>query len=73
MQPYRLYLQRRAADLRDERERGELRAYQLLNLINLATSFSDVIYTLGRYYLDRFGWAVDFNILMGADLQRIYR
>ena len=73
MQPYRLYLQRRAADLRDERERGELRAYQLLNLINLATSFSDVIYTLGRYYLDRFSWAVDFNILMGADLQRIYR
>jgi hypothetical protein len=41
-------------------------------LINLGTSFADVIYTLGRYYMDRFGWAVDFNITMGADLQGLY-
>ena len=49
-----------------------MRAYQLINLINIGTSFSDMIYILGRYYLNRFGCAVDFNVLLGVDLQGLY-
>lgn len=49
-----------------------MRTYQLLNLITLATSFSEIIYTFGRYYLDRFTCSIDFNIILGADLQFVY-
>ena len=51
---------------------GEARVYQLLNIISLATSFCDVIYTFGRYYLNKFGWEIDFNIVLGADLNGLY-
>lgn len=50
----------------------EAKVYQLLNIINLATSFCDVIYTFGRYYLGKFGSAIDFNIALGADLNGLY-
>jgi hypothetical protein len=46
--------------------------YQLLNLINLGTSFVDIIYTFGRYYMNNFACAIDFNIILGADLQGLY-
>lgn len=54
-------------------EGGEgARVYQLLNLINLGTSFADMIYTFGRYYLHRYGCAIDFNVSLGADLKLLY-
>jgi hypothetical protein len=31
-----------------------------------------VIYTFGRYYLEKYSYAIDFNIVLGADLQLIY-
>ena len=45
----------------------------MLNIITLASSFSDVIYTFGRYYMDKFACAIDFNIILGADLQGLYQ
>jgi len=39
--------------------------YQLMNLIQSATAFSDVIYTLGRYYSKMYPFATDFNIILG--------
>jgi hypothetical protein len=44
-----------------------------MNLIHLGTSFADIIYTFGRYYMDKFTCAIDFNIVLGADLQSIYQ
>jgi len=38
----------------------------------MGTSFADVIYTFGRYYLHKYGCAIDFNITIGADLQMVY-
>lgn len=49
-----------------------MRVYQLLNLINLGTSFADIIYTFGRYYMDTFSCVIDFNIILGADIQGLY-
>jgi GTP:adenosylcobinamide-phosphate guanylyltransferase len=51
----------------------EVRVFQLINLLTMGTSFTDIIYTFGRYYLNDYGWAVDFNITIGADLQIIYK
>ena len=48
------------------------RAYQLINLLNTATSFTDILYTFGRYYMQQYGCTIDFNIVMGVDLQAIY-
>ena len=42
-------------------------------MITLATSFSDAIYTFGRYYLDKFTCIIDFNIILGADIQELYQ
>lgn len=49
-----------------------MRVYQLLNLMNLGTSFADIIYIFGRYYMNMFTCAIDFNIILGADLQGLY-
>lgn len=78
LEPYRLYLQRRvlihSGDLEGGRKiEREGRVYQLLNLLHLGTSFSDIIYTFGRYYMDSFACVVDFNIILGADLQGLYQ
>ena len=77
MEPYRLYLQRRILLYSGElpfttREQKQARVYQLLNVINIATSFSDIIYTFGRYYMEKFTFIIDFNIILGADLQSLY-
>lgn len=39
----------------------------------MGSTFADIIYTFGRYYLNQFGWAVDFNITIGADLKVVYQ
>lgn len=39
--------------------------YQLMNLIQAATGFSEIIYTLGRYYSKVYPFAADFNIILG--------
>jgi hypothetical protein len=41
--------------------------YQLMNLIQAATSFSEIIYTLGRYYAKTYPFAADFNIILGKN------
>ena len=82
MEPYRLYIQRRTLLLSTEnnshnkniprKQQREAKVYQLINLITLGTSFADIIYIFGRYYLDKFTCAIDFNIILGADLQGLY-
>ena len=76
--PYKLYLQKRASSRICEyygksNSECEVRVYQLINLLNMGSTFADIIYTFGRYYLHQFGWAVDFNITIGADLKVVYQ
>jgi len=42
--------------------------YQLINLIHSGISFSDVIYTLGRYYIKKYPLTIDFNIMLGTNI-----
>lgn len=35
-------------------------------------SFSDVFYTFGRYYRERYPFAIDLNIVVGKDIQKNY-
>jgi hypothetical protein len=39
--------------------------YQLINLIHTGICFSDIIYTLGRYYIKKYPFTIDFNIVLG--------
>lgn len=39
--------------------------FQLMNLIQAGTSFSEIIYTLGRYYGKVYPFSADFNIVLG--------
>lgn len=76
--PYKLFLQKRAVSqinvfYAKSNTESEVRVYQLINLLNMGTSFTDIIYTFGRYYITEYGCAVDFNISIGADLQVIYK
>ncbi len=55
------------------------RMYQLMNLIQSGTCFSEIIYTLGRYYSKVYPFATDFNIILGTffpnsgnDLNTVY-
>lgn len=48
-----------------KRSQSTDRMYQLMNLIQTATSFCDIIYTLGRYYSKSYPFAIDFNIVLG--------
>ena len=76
--PYKLFLQKRAVSkinvfYAKSSAESEVRVYQLINLLTMGTSFTDIIYTFGRYYIQEYGCAVDFNISIGADLQVIYK
>jgi hypothetical protein len=42
------------------------RMYQLMNLIQAGTSFSEIIYTLGRYYGKIYPFSADFNVILGT-------
>jgi len=46
--------------------------YQLLNLINNGTCFSDIIYQFARYFKENIPFAVDFNIVLAIDIKNIY-
>jgi hypothetical protein len=41
--------------------------YQLMNLIHSGICFSDIIYTLGRYYIKKYPFTIDFNIVLGIN------
>jgi hypothetical protein len=76
--PYKLYLQKRASSRISEyygssSSECEVRVYQLINLLNMGSTFADIIYTFGRYYLNQYGWSVDFNVTIGADLKIVYQ
>lgn len=72
--PYRLYLQKRVTlDFYDTAaSESEAKVYQLLNLINLGTSFTEMIYTIGRYYVKEYEHVIDFNIVLAADIKFLY-
>jgi hypothetical protein len=72
--PYRLYLQKRVTiDFYDtSSNQCEAKVYQLLNLINLGTSFTEMIYTIGRYYVKEYEHVIDFNIVLAADIKFLY-
>ena len=44
-----------------------------MNLINMGTSFSDMLFTMGRYYTNKIPFTLDFIITLGQDLSRIYQ
>lgn len=44
-----------------------------MNLINMGTSFSDMLFTLGRYYVNKIPFILDFNIALAQDLSKSYQ
>jgi hypothetical protein len=62
--PYKLYLMKRCQFL-PKKSQAIDKMYQLMNLIQAATGFSEIIYTLGRYYSNVYPFATDFNIILG--------
>jgi hypothetical protein len=32
----------------------------------------DVLYTFGRYYLNKYQFTVDFNVILAKDFQQLY-
>lgn len=46
--------------------------YQYLNLLSRGGNLSDFLYTFGRYYHEKYEFAIDFNILLGKDFNKIY-
>ena len=38
--------------------------YSKLNLLKRGTSFADILYTFGRYFLNIYVFIVDFNIIL---------
>ena len=41
-------------------------------MVNLGTSFTQLLYTIGRYYNKEFPFAIDFNITLGTDIKKLY-
>ena len=64
IKPYRIYLMKRCQYCPKDSSQLD-RMYQLFNIIQTGTSFSEIIYTLGRYYHLIYPFAVDFNIVLG--------
>lgn len=62
--PYKLYLMKRCQFL-PKRGHSIDKMYQLINLIQTGTVFSDILYTLGRYYSRKYPFSIDFNITLG--------
>lgn len=44
-----------------------------MNLIRNALSFTDVVFTIGRYLYKNNKFLVEFNMAIGRDLARLYR
>jgi len=71
LNPYKLYLQKRNGlnfkiDKGDESE-VEMQIFKLMNQIKLVETFSQMIYTLGRYF-PNYEFATDFNIIIAKDV-----
>lgn len=64
VKPYKLYLMKRCQFLPKKSENRD-KMYQLMNLIQAGTGFSEILYTLGRYYSKVYPFAADFNIVLG--------
>lgn len=71
--PYKLYLQKRCAVVSEgDSEDSEAKLFQILNLINLGSSFTEMLFVLGRYYQEKVRFAVDFNVVLAQDLNQLY-
>lgn len=46
--------------------------YKLINLIILASAFTGVIYTIGRYCMVEYPFAPDFNMILATDIKILY-
>lgn len=64
IKPYKLYLMKRCQYLPKKSQNID-KMYQLINLIQAATCFSEIIYMFGRYYSKVYPFAADFNIVLG--------
>jgi len=73
---YKLYIQKRSIIDPPATEKiqtqNEDKVYQLLNLINLGTSFTHLIYIMGRYYAEKYKFIIDFNITLAIDIKNLY-
>jgi hypothetical protein len=65
--PYKLYLMKRCQFLPKKSSLRD-KMYQLINLIHAGICFSDIIYTLGRYYIKKYPFTIDFNIVLGTKI-----
>ena len=51
----------------------QFHCYVLINLIETALSFTNILYTIGRYLLKKNNFLVEFNLVMAKDLSNIYQ
>lgn len=71
IKPYKVYLQKiLITNLKDIQP--ELKAFTIINILNRALSFIDILYTFGRYYVTNYPFIIDFNINMGIDVAKTY-
>ena len=43
-----------------------------MNLLARGSNFSDFLFIFGRYYQQKYQFAIDLNILLGKDLSKLY-
>ena len=72
IQPYVLYLQKKLDAQEQKNLSEEEQMFQMFNLLKRGTSFVEILYTFGRYYLQEYTFIVDFNILMARDINSLY-
>lgn len=71
MVPYKSYLlKRNVLHLKEIEPR--FHNFAIINLLKLALSFTNIIFTIGRYLFKTNSFLVDFNIIMARDLSCMY-
>ena len=69
--PYKTYLLKRNALHLKEIE-PQFHSYAIINLLQLALSFTNIIFTIWRYLVRSNSFLVDFNVIMARDLACMY-
>lgn len=44
----------------------------MFNIISAASTFHQVIYIFGRYFVNKYVFIIDFNIILAKDIAKIY-
>ena len=72
IEPYKMYIYKRSCG-QITVDKVEYEIYALINLLMFGTSFSDTIFTLGRYIFKENRCVRDFNVVMAKDFAKLYK